>query len=517
MQARRKFLKKTLAASLAVMLRPFRSLANNVKQAVKNNPYTIVLGRPTASSILMNFFAKQQMEVYIEYRKDNEQKMLSTPKVQLSKGDIHEFILPNLLPNQPYFYRIAYNNLNSENFLQGPMNSFHTQRKKGSDFIFTISADSHLGTPNHCNPELYQLTLDNIVKSNSDLHFSMGDDFRASKVNNPNYEKVAELYLNQREHLTTLCNSVPFFFVLGNHEMEAKAYADGTDNCLASWSVAARKKFVPNPVPDSFYTGSNNATDGMRQNYFAFEWGDVLFVTMDVFWYSNISAEDEEQREKQKEQKQGKQGGAKEHPANKNNKGNQKDPGNKKEPGKNNGKDQWAFTIGDDQYHWLKDCLQKSKAKYKIVFGHHVLGSCRGAIEWADKFEWGGNNRKGINEFAKHRPNWEMPIHDLFVKYKVNAFIQGHDHLFARQELNGVAYITCPMSGDPGYNTYNENAYLSGDKLSNTGHLKMVVTKSDFQMLYIKSVLQKDIATQGENGRIAYAWSFVKNKQMPII
>jgi len=145
-----------------------------------------------------------------------------------------------------------------------------------------------------------------------------------------------------------------------------------------------------------------------------------------------------------------------------------------------------------------------------------VLGSCRGAIEWADKFEWGGNNRKGINEFAKHRPNWEMPIHDLFVKYKVNAFIQGHDHLFARQELNGIAYITCPMSGDPGYNTYNENAYLSGDKLSNTGHLKMIVSSSDFQMQYIKSVLQKDTAAQGENGRIAYVWSFVKNKQLPI-
>ena len=72
------------------------------------------------------------------------------------------------------------------------------------------------------------------------------------------------------------------------------------------------------------------------------------------------------------------------------------------------------------------------------------------------------------------------------------------------------------MSGDPGYNTYNENAYLSGDKLSNTGHLKMIVSSSDFQMQYIKSVLQKDTAAQGENGRIAYAWSFVKNKQLPI-
>jgi predicted phosphodiesterase len=187
--------------------------------------------------------------------------------------------------------------------------------------------------------------------------------------------------------------------------------------------------------------------------------------------------------------------------ANKNNKGNNEHK-----------KDQWAFTIGDAQYQWLQETLENSKAKFKFVFGHHVMGSSRGAIEWADKFEWGGKDRRGMNQFKQYRPNWKMPIHELFVKNKVTAFLQGHDHIFVRQELDGIAYITCPMCGDPGYNAYNSDAYLTGDKLSNTGHLKMIVTNNDVEMHYIKSVLPKDEAAQGKNGNIVYAWSFVNKK-----
>jgi hypothetical protein len=286
--------------------------------------------------------------------------------------------------------------------------------------------------------------------------------------------------------------------------MEAKAFHNGTDNCLAAWSEKARKKFVPNPIPDNFYSG--NIQEGKRQNYYAFEWGDVLFVTMDVFWYSNISAEDEEMREqnKNKEERLSKEEKMKLHEEER---VKNKAAGNKK-------KDQWNFTIGNEQYNWLKQTLLQSKAKYKFVMGHHVMGSSRGAVEWATTFEWGGKNRKGVNEFKSNRPNWEMPIHDLFVKSKVTAFIQGHDHLFARQDLDGIAYITCPMCGDPGYNTYNSDGYLSGDKLSNTGHLKMIVTSNDVQMHYIKAVLPKDEAAQGKNGHLAYAWSFASKKNI---
>lgn len=507
MTSRRTFLKLSSASAIGLVFCAFKK--ESFLEASKIN-YNILLGRATQNSIAMNLMLKNDADVFIEYGKDKSKLELKTQTFHLTKNNPQEFLLDGLLPNQKCFYRVCYQINKNTLITREHVFSFHTQREKGNGFVFTIAADSHLGTLKHCDPALYQLTLNNVVKDNPDLHFSLGDDFRASKVNEPNYNKIEQLYLDQREHLGTLCNQVPLYFVLGNHEMEAKAFNDGTENCLAAWSTKARKKFVPNPYPNSFYSGNIGLKEEIqRQNYYAFEWGDVLFLTLDVFYYSNISAEDEEMREKNKLTQEN---------ISKEERLKLKEDGSFK---KNTGggtmhKDQWAFTIGKEQYDWLQKTLSKSKAKYKFVMGHHVMGSCRGAVEWANMFEWGGGNRRGINEFKQKRPDWEMPIHSLFVKHKVNAFIQGHDHLFARQELDGIAYITCPMSGDPGYNTYNSDGYLSGDKLSNTGHLKIIVSAKDVQMQYIKSVLPKDEMAQGKNGRIAYAYSFTDKKVLPV-
>ena len=100
----------------------------------------------------------------------------------------------------------------------------------------------------------------------------------------------------------------------------------------------------------------------------------------------------------------------------------------------------WNVGIGDEQYAWLKKTLETSKAKYKFVFAHHVLGTGRGAVEVSTNYEWGGKDPKGISTFANERPNWELPIHDLMVKYGVSIFFQGHDHIFVTQERDGLIY-----------------------------------------------------------------------------
>jgi hypothetical protein len=70
----------------------------------------------------------------------------------------------------------------------------------------------------------------------------------------------------------------------------------------------------------------------------------------------------------------------------------------------------WSIGIGDEQYAWLKKTLESSKAKYKFVFAHHVMGTGRGAVEVSTDYEWGGKDPKGKTTFAKERPNWELPI-----------------------------------------------------------------------------------------------------------
>jgi hypothetical protein len=107
----------------------------------------------------------------------------------------------------------------------------------------------------------------------------------------------------------------------------------------------------------------------------------------------------------------------------------------------------WDAVHGDAQYYWFRDTLRRSRARYKFVFEHHVLGQSRGGIEVARQYEWGGVDPRGNASFAQMRPGWDKPMHDLMVENDVTIYFQGHDHLFARGVLDGVVYVTVPMPG----------------------------------------------------------------------
>lgn len=105
--------------------------------------------------------------------------------------------------------------------------------------------------------------------------------------------------------------------------------------------------YYPNPYPDGFYTGSTKEKPfvGQRQSYYAWEWSDALFIVLDPYGYTTTNP------------KQGAEA------------------------------DNWEWTLGFNQYKWFKSVLETSKAKYKFVFAHHLLGDVRGGIEWVDFYE----------------------------------------------------------------------------------------------------------------------------------
>ena len=175
--------------------------------------------------------------------------------------------------------------------------------------------------------------------------------------------------------------------------------------------------------------------------------------------------------------------------------------GGKKARGGHRDRDWWGITLGDAQYHWFKRTLEQSKAKYKFVFAHHVLGTGRGGIEESDLYEWGGRNRRGDWEFGEKRPGWELPIHQLMVKHGVTIFFQGHDHLFAQQERDGIVYQEVPMPADQGYVAYNEDRYRSGVKLPNSGHLRVTVSPEQVKVDYVRCYLPKDETDQTKDRR----------------
>jgi hypothetical protein len=85
----------------------------------------------------------------------------------------------------------------------------------------------------------------------------------------------------------------------------------------------------------------------------------------------------------------------------------------------------------------------------------------------------------GHPAFAARRPGWPLPIHDLLVKNRVSAVFKGHDHFYARQQRDQVAYITVPQPADARGGTVRSAAdygYSSGTLLDGSGYLRVRVS-----------------------------------------
>lgn len=287
-------------------------------------------------------------------------------------------------------------------------------------------------------------------------------------------KELQELHLDYRPFLGNICHSIPFYFCLGNHEGEMDYYLLQNPGAnIAVWGTLWRKFYYPNPYPNAFYSGNTKEEEygiGTPENYYAWTWGDALFVVLDVYRdQCDTSAK----------------------------------PQN------------WNWSLGYPQYSWLKKTLEESSSKYKFVFAHHVRGQGRGAITNAKLFEWGGNDSKGTYQFDKYRPNWGKPIHQLFVDNGVNIFFQGHDHLFAKQEMDCLIYQECPQPSHPnfsGVNSAKDYGYLNGEILPNSGHMRIRVQPNQIQVEYVRAYLPKNETGNRKNKDVAATYTIPVNK-----
>jgi hypothetical protein len=432
---------------------------------------SLVLGCPTNKSVVASVLSAENIDGYIEYGTSSGKYTNKTEAVSISAGKPANIVINKLQPNTQYFYKLNCKKKQGDSSFVQPEYSFHTQRSPGSTFAFAIQGDSHPERPNQNNPELYARTLLNAASGHPDFYLTLGDDFSVDTLKSINAETVAQRYILQRPFLGLVGNSSPIFLVNGNHEQAALCNLDGTANNVAVWSQNARNLYYSQPAPDGFYTGDTEQVKfiGQLKDYYAWTWGDALFVVIDPYWHSAAPVD------------------------------NVFGGGDKR-------RDMWAVTLGDAQYQWFKRTLEQSKAKYKFVFTHHILGTGRGGVEMADEFEWGGKNKKGENEFARKRPGWDMPIHQLMVKNGVTIFFQGHDHIFVRQELDGVVYQTLPDPANSHYTAENEDKYQSGVKLPGSGYLRVTVSQEQVKVDYIRCWLPKDETEQHKTGETAYSY-----------
>ena len=444
----------------------------------------VVLGRPTDSSVTLNCLSEKPLQIRAEYGTQTASLNQKSPLLSLQPAVPSELSLTGLQPNTRYHYRLS--QTDGAKVAEG---TFHTQRAPGSTFTFALQGDSHPERVGRMfDGTLYRRTMDLAASTQPDFYITMGDDFSIDPLlsrGSLSQESVNEVYARQRPFLGIIGKSAPLFLVNGNHEQAAMANLDGTATNCAILAGRARTNFFSLPAPDSFYSGNAKEVEhlGLPRDYYAWTWGDALFVVLDFYWHSP-SYVDNEPGTRGGEKEKGKKGGK--------NKG---------------GRDGWAVTLGDEQYRWLSKTLSESKARWKFVFCHHVLGGGRGGVERAPFFEWGGQDRNGANRFTEKRPGWELPIHPLMVKHGVTIFFQGHDHIFAHQELDGVIYQSCPNPADPTYTAFNRDAYQSGTMLPCSGVMQVKVSPDKVEVDYLRSWLPADEKEGRRQGEVAHHYS----------
>lgn len=429
-----------------------------------------LLGRPTDHGITVQLIFSDSAEVKVEYGTSSGAYTDQTPWYTVGPEEPAEVVLDGLAPDTRYYYRVKHRAPGGA-VTDRPEHGFRTQRAPGSAFTFVVQADPHLDAQS--DTALYRRCLQNQLEDDPDLMIDLGDFLMSDKLRDAGNQVPRDTVTYRchllRSYYEVTGHSVPLFNVLGNHEGETGWYQDGTANNVAVWSTNDRKKFFLNPMPDGFYSGDtvDHPFTGLSERYFAWQWGDAQFIVIDPYWYTTPK------------------------------------------PDSLHG---WRWTLGEEQYAWLKSTLEGSTATYKFVFAHQLVGGSaegRGGIEYADMYEWGGGNLDGTPGFAANRPGWYKPVKDLLTENRVTIFFHGHDHFFGQQQKDCLIYQETPQPSLPNFQNANQAAdygYVGGVLLPNAGHLRVNVSPGGVQVDYVRAYLPQNETTTRHNKDVSASY-----------
>lgn len=446
------------------------------KTEVPAHDVDVVLARPTDHSITVSIRTSAEASAIIEYWKDNADQRVRTRRHATNPGEPINVELTDLTPGSEYGYRLGLFKVGSDEIAWGEDATFRTKPGRDASFSFVIQACSHLDQG--VEPAVYGLTLANMLAAEPDFVIDLGDTFMTDKRGR-SFKDALPQYDAQRYYLGLVARTAPLFMALGNHDGETGTSGTHADD-IGPWSYRQRTSRFPEPIIDgAMYTGATGIQDGVGSNYYAFEWGDALFVVLDPYWSTTHRVRDVSERLHDLAIDGGR--------------ARQDASDGPLEP-----KDaSWAMTLGRTQYDWLAQTLASTNAKYRFVFIHHLVGGvggsqARGGVESSHFFEWGGNNADGTPGFAVHRIGWPMPIHDLLVKNHVSAVFHGHDHLHVHSERDGIQYQCVPQPGTPGgsVRTAADYGYASGTIMGSPGHIRVLVSPERATVEFIRTAVE---------------------------
>lgn len=405
---------------------------------------TELLGKPTDTSVAIKVVPTSAIQLALQYGTSSGDYSLQTAPYNATAGQPVEAAIQGLSPNTKYYYRMIYDadgSITDGDFETRAEHSFWTQRAEGSTFSFDITTDGHVGIQIG-NEAAWQTTLNNVAADNPDFVIELGDSVAmdagsGGSIARGDTAAAEQVYKAVLTEFNRVSASAPVFLLPGNHEQqEAWHLIAPLSTSLPIMGKNAEKKYFLNPVPGAFYSGDTRTIaelggDHLVQDYYAWEWGDALFVVISPYWTTVT-----------KPYTTAVGGG---------------------EDDTTGSGDRWDWTLGEDQFSWLKSTLADSNAKYKFVFSHQIT-SCNGmtspdmvnyghgGLDAANFAEWGGYNTDGSTwAWDSERPGWgSQPIRQMMEANGATAFFHGHDHQMAYEALNGVVYQAVPSASFSG-------------------------------------------------------------------
>ena len=313
-----------------------------------------------------------------------------TPEVR--GADIAQWHLDGLSPGTRYEYQVLSSAETGGNSLY--TGSAVTQRVPGDSFTFALISDSHIGSDlsysNQGDPTILAKVSLAVGTASPDFMMNLGDilDFHEYGFNDPppTGSVTRQAYLNYRSSLGDTLGNAAHFGVIGNWEGENGCYTSEE----ISRSQQQRLLYLPGPAPATYPEGGSST-----QDYYAFTWGDALFIVLNVMGYTPTA-----------------------HLLS-------SDPGLPTD-----------WTLGEAQLGWFEDTLAGASSKWRFVFIHHAVGGAAGDSD-DSAYGRGGGQAARVGEQAK--------VHQLMLEHGVQIFFYGHDHVFTDMQVDGIHY-TLPGS-----------------------------------------------------------------------
>jgi hypothetical protein len=329
----------------------------------------------------------------------------TTAPPEVRGSEVAQWAFEGLLPGAHYEYEIIGAGANQDTLLYS--GNVVTQRPAGEPFTFALISDSHIGSDltytNQGLPGTLQAVSSAVGAAAPDFLVNLGDmlDFHQYGFNDPPPSSASrQAYLNYRTLLGDTLGHAAHYATIGNWEGEDGFY---TAEEIAS-SREQRLLYMPGPKPATYpEAGSPN------EDYYAFTWGDALFVVLNVMSYTQTA-----------------------HLLGYN-------------PGL---PDDW--TLGEAQLGWLTDTLARATSKWRFLLIHHTVGGAAGNAD-NSAYGRGGGQAAYVGEQAK--------VHQLMLQHGVQIFFYGHDHVFTDMVVDGIHYTLPSSAGAPWLFTQSETGY----------------------------------------------------------